>query len=69
MDRMLSLEIELKDNKISILRMEASQELTVRNEDYRMLLLRRSVLKDMLLEEYRNELLERSKDHEYISNS
>lgn len=62
--RILMLERELKLNKINILRCNDGQ-----SKEYTGLLLQRSNLKDMLLEEYRGEVLERRKDYEYIGNN
>lgn len=73
MDEILKLERKLKLNKISILRVESDISLGLEEQGiqkrHRELLLQRSAIKDMLLEQYRQETLERRKDHEYISSS
>lgn len=62
MDKIMLLERELKLNKFHILKCKESFE-----KEYRNLLIQRSNLKDMLLDAYRNETLERRKDYEYVS--
>lgn len=67
-DRIMLLEQELKLNRFNIIKLESSTEPAIQKE-YRSLIIQRSNLKDMLLEQYRNEILERRKDYEYASGS
>ena len=60
MERIIKLEQELKLNKINILKCK-----DIWDKEYRGLLIQRSNIKDMLIEAYRTELLERSQDYEY----
>lgn len=66
MNRILLLENELKLSKINILKCQDSSDPTIQQE-YRSFLIQRSNIKDMLIQEYRNELLEKRKDYEYVS--
>lgn len=61
MERILKLESELKLNKINVIKHQDKAD-----KEYRMLIIQRSNLKDMLIEAYRLELLERRSDAEYI---
>lgn len=63
MDRILKLEQELKLNQFNILKHTGEFD-----KEYRSLIIQRSNLKDMLIIEYRNELLERRKNYDYCCN-
>lgn len=59
MDKIISLESELKGNRNRLLKLKTD------HPDYRTLLIQRSNLKDLLIEAYRIELIERKKDYDF----
>jgi hypothetical protein len=67
-DKILRYERELKTNQVNILKVQDLALSTVATleatKEYQVLLIQRSNLKDLLLEEYKNELLERRLDAE-----
>ena len=64
MDQILLLERELKLNRMKLIQI---QDVSNTDKEYRGLIIQRSNLKDMLIEAYRNEVLERRSDYEYAS--
>lgn len=67
MKYILTLEKELRSNKINILRIENKVGISSSLDfEYRTLIVQRSNLKDMLIDAYRKELLEQIKDDEVI---
>lgn len=65
MKRILILERELKLNKINLARIDGNNSIEAQKE-FRVLVIQRANLKDMLLDEYRKELIEKRSDIEQL---
>lgn len=67
MHKILMYEKELKLNMFNIKRLQLMESNAAIEKEMRGLLMQRSNLKDILIDSYRKELIEREKDREYIA--